>query len=59
MLRLVLLLFILIHCIASLPVNTTEQSFTSESNAYIKLLLLLIVVCVSFRQPVFRCRTIE
>ena len=43
-LRLVLLLYLLIHCIALLPVNTTEQSFTSESSEYIKLLLLSITV---------------
>ena len=31
-LRLELLLYLLIHCFALLPVNTTKQSFTSDSS---------------------------
>ena len=44
--RLVLLLPLIIHCIALLTVNATEQSFTLESSVSIKL-LFMITICAT------------
>ena len=43
------------HCIPSLPVivNTTEQSFTSDSSVSVKLLLLLLLLLLDML-PVLR-----
>ena len=44
--RLIAVFILFIHCIATLPVNvnSTEQSFTSDSSVKIQLLLVLLLL---------------
>ena len=37
------MLYLLIHCIAMVPVNITEQSFTSECSVYIYKVIIIII----------------